>query len=148
MGTPKPTTVNMPEPKCGSKGCWGGSAVITLIIGGLLAIISMVVGGCDCAGETVCSQSNSVCVSYFDGCAKGDYDANACATYQLQNNMSCDTDACKYGGMDAGLMWAMFLIGITLLICGCVFVCCACACCCFGQDSPAGGPVAVAEVTE
>merc|ERR1712070_140649 len=130
----------MPEPKCGSKPCWGGSAAACFVIGAILVIVAIAVGGCECAGECVVGIGKD-CTQSFSGCESGDYDAQKCVA-----DMQCSNDACTMGGMDLGLMWAMVIIGVVLLILGGVFLCCMCACCCFGQGAPpvggVGAPVA------
>merc|ERR1712070_442290 len=128
----------MSEPKCGSKLCWGMSANACIVIGTVLVIVANVMGGCDCAGECVVGKE---CSQSFSGCESGDYDATKCVA-----DPQCSNDACKAGGMDLGLMWSMFIIGVVLLVLGFVFCCCSCACCCFGQGAPpvggVGAPVA------
>jgi len=205
---------------CGNRMVWGGLGVFFAIAGTIMIIVPMIVGGCSCSGECALSY-NQICLSYFDGCAKGDYDPAACVTsgggssgssgctsatantctdtskssctgtsgsscgYSQSSSTDCTNcgnywegycvstqssaciqftqsgcegvlpagsctwnggsssddcpDSCKFGGMSAGGMWALIVIGGIFDCLATVFCCGVCPCCCFLADAPVGG---------
>merc|ERR1712072_526004 len=137
---------HMAEAKCGSRACWGGAMGIGLVGGLVMIIAACAVGACSC--DNVCKELkdkglSAKCSSIFGGCDKG-YDANKCAKSML-NSKTCTSD-CDTGGMSVGGFFAVLIIGIILLILGCVFICGVVPCCCFkGPDvTPVQPGVAVA----
>jgi len=212
---------------CGNRMVWGGLGVFFAIAGTIMIIVPMAVGGCSCSGQCA-YEVNEICLNYFDGCLKGDYDAAACLTsggggssllsncvsgtantctsttkssctgtsgsscpYTATNENDCTNcgeyweesssgnfyctmtqtsaciqssqsrcegvkpagsctwngptgsgdcpDSCKFGGMSAGAMWALIVIGGIFDCLATVFCCGVCPCCCFLADAPVGG---------
>merc|ERR1712023_97066 len=103
------------EPKCGSKTGFMVLMIISYVLGGIITLVPLIVGSCGCTGcgetcvQTDCwGKCEDTCTFDSNGCIKA-----------------------KSPSLTGGAWLAMVIIGVLILICGCVFTCGACACCCF-----------------
>merc|ERR1711988_484977 len=148
MGLLEYTEKRMATHKCGSKMCWAIAMVACFVIGLIFIIVPIAVGGCDDGGA--CGLTTATTQS-FNGCEKGDYDASQCAACYLVTGATkagcCQKSYCKYNdpGLTVGGTFGLLILGIILIIVGCVFICGVVPCCCFaGPDVPAAGAPAAA----
>jgi len=139
--------------RCGGRYIWSGVSCCLAITGIVLIAVVVVVGGCECAGDSPCdllARGGGECRNFFDGCTKGSYDDAECQRLVITGTLTnaCAQDACKYGGMDAGIAMMLLIVGILCLIICCIFCCGICPCLCFfNPDAPMEAATAAEPVT-
>merc|ERR1712048_673729 len=105
------------DPKCGSKCCFTGLMVVSLILGIVFVVLPFAVGSCEKGGECALDTGST---QFGGACEKGNYDESACAscwtaTPGLSTATCCAHDYCTFS--DDGLSWGL---AIFLLIVGIV----------------------------